>query len=229
MRTESDLIAKIIQLSKSRSRESLSLSRSIMGESKDLQSLATEIIEKLNAWNKPTSILDRPRFIFTTYACLQKPDLIILLKIDFYFCNHFVSVIYVGFQNLIGPLAYLWLVAINPPIRIELISIIFSRCSLYIFRMEEIFLKIALAESDGAFESVLGKYLPQVIESLETNQQKALEIITHVKKRVTSRPEWDKIMTSSLRYYWILRNWSLKIHLRMPNYKITMLIIIHVR
>ena len=111
--------------------------------------------------------------------------------------------------------------------------------------MEEIFLKIALAESDGAFESVLGKYLPQVIESLETNQQKALEIITHVKKRVTSRPEWDKIMTSSLRYYWILRNWSLvgirkwiletkklisiefirslKIHLRMLNYKITML------
>ena len=64
--------------------------------------------------------------------------------------------------------------------------------------MEEIFLKIALAESDGAFESVLGKYLPQVIESLETNQQKALEIITHVKKRVTSRPEWDKIMTSSV-------------------------------
>jgi len=49
LRTESDLIAKIIQLSKSRSRESLSLSRSIMGESKDLQSLATEIIEKLNA------------------------------------------------------------------------------------------------------------------------------------------------------------------------------------
>ena len=72
--------------------------------------------------------------------------------------------------------------------------------------MEEIFLKIALAESDGAFESILGKYLPQVIESLETNQQKTLEIITHVKKRVTSRPEWDKIMTSSLRYYRILRN-----------------------
>jgi len=47
-----------------------------MGESKDLQSLATEIIEKLNAWNKPTSILDRPRFIFTTYACLQNLTLL---------------------------------------------------------------------------------------------------------------------------------------------------------
>ena len=143
----------------------------------------------------------------------SKPDLIILLKIDFYFCNHFVSVIYVGFQNddLDRPshwsfksLTLIGCVGLTNQHQTD--SDIFCSFSLCIFRMEEIFLKIALAESDGAFESVLGKYLPQVIESLETNQQKALEIITHVKKRVTSRPEWGSIMTSPYRDYLVLLN-----------------------
>ena len=129
LRTESDLIAKIIQLSKSRSRESLSLSRSIMGESKDLQSLATEIIEKLNAWNKT-----RPPTLYLHNLHLSsKPDLIILLKIDFYFCNHFVLVIY-GFQIDTTSLPSHWsisLALIGRPIGIKLIPFNLSLQPLY--------------------------------------------------------------------------------------------------
>lgn len=52
--------------------------------------------------------------------------------------------------------------------------------------MEELFLKIALCDTDKKFEQIIDKYLVHIIESLESNQQKALEIITHVKKRVVS-------------------------------------------
>ena len=52
--------------------------------------------------------------------------------------------------------------------------------------MEELFLRIALCDTDEKFEIVLERHLVSVIEALETHQQKALEIITHVKKRVAS-------------------------------------------
>ena len=55
--------------------------------------------------------------------------------------------------------------------------------------MEEIFLKIALCDTDKQFQDIVGKYLRKIIEALQTNQQKSLEIITHVKKRLLSRSE----------------------------------------
>ena len=57
--------------------------------------------------------------------------------------------------------------------------------------MENVFLRIAFAETDAQFEATIDKYLPDVIEALPLpeTQQKALEIITHVKKRLNSRKE----------------------------------------
>ena len=52
--------------------------------------------------------------------------------------------------------------------------------------MEELFLKIALCDTDEKFEQIVNKYLIHIIESLESNQKKALEIITHIKKRIVS-------------------------------------------
>ena len=59
------------------------------------------------------------------------------------------------------------------------------------FRMEDVFLRIAFAETDAQFEASIEKFLPDVISALPVSatQQKALEIITHVKKRLTSRKE----------------------------------------
>ena len=53
-----------------------------------------------------------------------------------------------------------------------------------------------LCDTDKQFQDIVGKYLRKIIEALQTNQQKSLEIITHVKKRLLSRSE--RLYNSSL-------------------------------
>ena len=54
------------------------------------------------------------------------------------------------------------------------------------FRMEELFLKIALCDTDDKFEKIVNRHLIKIIESHDIDQEKTLEVITHIKKRINS-------------------------------------------
>ena len=41
--------------------------------------------------------------------------------------------------------------------------------------MEELFLKIALCDTDEKFEAIVNRHLIKIIQSIETDQKKALE------------------------------------------------------
>ena len=48
------------------------------------------------------------------------------------------------------------------------------------FRMEDLFLKIALCDTDEKFELIVNRHLVKIIEAIQTDQKKALEATVQI-------------------------------------------------
>lgn len=71
--------------------------------------------------------------------------------------------------------------------------------------LERVFLRLGCAETDDQLQAAITKFLLPVLEKIESNQEavrmKVMEILTHINKRLKTRPMIQVPMVEILQYY----------------------------